>query len=203
LEEDVYNNGFHLSKTISWQSLGGTFTMYPSDLYPYATISKAMFYLCVGNCIKSPTGTANGSIFVLNNGKKVRYGVFDIEGDTAAMLTRNGISVPERKLPAQVIGTLFKTINVIQEDIDQSIQVKIPSDETFKQEFIYGGRTASTIKFTYREFVNNLARPSFSQDVQYDLEESNIVGFKGLKIEVVNASNLEIKYKVLSHLSRQ
>lgn len=70
---------------------------------------------------------------------------------------------------------------------------------SFKQEFIYNGKVGNSIKFIYREFSNDLARPSFTQDIQYDLNESTLVGFKGLKIEILSATNTLIKYKVLSH----
>lgn len=74
-------------------------------------------------------------------------------------------------------------------------------DETqpsFKQELIYNGRSGSTLKFMYREFSKDFARPSYSQDVNYDLAESNTIGFKGARIEVIEASNTVIKYKINS-----
>jgi hypothetical protein len=43
-----------------------------------------------------------------------------------------------------------------------------------------------------------MARPSFTQDLQYDLSEGNIVGFKGLRIEIIKAQNTKIEYKILS-----
>lgn len=71
------------------------------------------------------------------------------------------------------------------------------SKDYFKQEFIFSGKTGNQIKFTYREYVNGLARPSFSQDLQYDLAESKIIGFKGLRLEVINANNVAIDYKII------
>mgnify|MGYP001043013533 CR=1 FL=1 len=50
----------------------------------------------------------------------------------------------------------------------------------------------------YREYINDMARPAFNQELQYDLNESNIIGFKGLRIEVILATNTKIEYKVLS-----
>ena len=69
----------------------------------------------------------------------------------------------------------------------------------YKQEFIYNGRIGNNLKFIYREYVNDYARPAFSQDLQYDLSESNIIGFKGLRIEILEVTNTKIKYKVLSY----
>ena len=70
-------------------------------------------------------------------------------------------------------------------------------DSCFKQEFIYNGRVNNDLKFVYREYVDNLARSSFNQELQYDINESNIVGFKGLRIEVLKTTNTSITYRIL------
>jgi len=67
----------------------------------------------------------------------------------------------------------------------------------FKQELIYNGKYGSNIKFLYRELSNDMMRPSFNQDIQYDLNESNVIGFKGSRIKVIDATNRQIKYVVL------
>ena len=84
------------------------------------------------------------------------------------------------------------------------IQTKVPVEEKeyYKQEFIYNGRVGDGLKFIYREYVNDYARPAFTQDVQYDLKDSNIIGFRGLRIEVLNATNTNIEYKVLSYFDK-
>lgn len=70
-------------------------------------------------------------------------------------------------------------------------------DKCYRQELIYNGKSGHTLKFTYREYIDNLARPSFFQDLEYDIEESNIIGFKGLRMEVLNTSNITINYIIL------
>jgi len=69
----------------------------------------------------------------------------------------------------------------------------------FTQEFIYSGKIGTTIKFLYREYTNDLARPAFTQELQYDLNESKIIGCKGLRIEVIKATNLDLEYKVINY----
>jgi len=69
-------------------------------------------------------------------------------------------------------------------------------EKSFKQELIYNGRAGKNVKFLYREFSGNLMRPSFSQEIQYDLNEGNVVGFKGARIEIIEASNTNLKYKL-------
>lgn len=82
----------------------------------------------------------------------------------------------------------YETIQVIPDDCDNC----------FKQEFIYNGKVNNYLKFVYREYIDNLARSSFTQELQYDIDDSNTIGFKGLRIEVLNTNNTSITYKVLS-----
>jgi hypothetical protein len=80
---------------------------------------------------------------------------------------------------------------------EKNIEV-ITSNDNFVRQLIYNGKAGDVINFTYKEFINDLARSAFSQNIQYDLKESNIIGYKGAKIEIINATNLKIEYKVLS-----
>lgn len=68
----------------------------------------------------------------------------------------------------------------------------------FRQELIYNGRSGDTVKFLYREFSGDYARPPFSQDVQYDLKDGMMIGFKGVRIEIVEATNTRLVYRVLA-----
>jgi len=67
----------------------------------------------------------------------------------------------------------------------------------FQQELIYNGKSGNNIKFLYRELSDNTMRATFNQDIQYDLNESNVIGFKGSRIKVIEATNRQIKYVVL------
>lgn len=69
---------------------------------------------------------------------------------------------------------------------------------SFRQELIYNGKSSSTIKMSYREFKDDFARPAFTQELSYDLAESKTVGFRGMNIEVVEATNSHIKYTIKS-----
>ncbi|MFY7987289.1 MAG: hypothetical protein ACOVNP_00290 [Flavobacterium sp.] len=84
----------------------------------------------------------------------------------------------------------------------EKTEIPITGREYFKQEFIYNGKVGNGIKFIYREFVDNTARPAFTQDLQYDLSESDVIGFKGLRIKVINATNTKIEYEVQSNFTK-
>jgi len=64
-----------------------------------------------------------------------------------------------------------------------------------KKEILYNGKSKDAIKMTYREFTNDMARPAFYQDLSYELSSPMIIGFRGLEIEVIEATNTMIKYK--------
>jgi hypothetical protein len=95
----------------------------------------------------------------------------------------------------------FWNMNNDSVDIEKiTIKPFISEKGVFKQEFYYNGKVGSQLKFSYREFTDGgLARDSFSQEVVYDLNDSSIIGFKGAKFEVVDATNTTIKYKVVSY----
>ena len=64
------------------------------------------------------------------------------------------------------------------------IKSEVPSrgDNSFRSQIIYSGISGNTIKAVYREFANDYARPAFTQELQYNLDESNIISYKSIKI---------------------
>lgn len=76
---------------------------------------------------------------------------------------------------------------------------KFPQYEpgALKQELVYNGRTKDSIKILYREFSDDLVRPAFTQELSYDLAD-RAIGFRGLGIEIFEATNSKIKYRVTS-----
>lgn len=78
------------------------------------------------------------------------------------------------------------------------VQIYDVDSPGFRQELIYNGRSGDNLKFLYREFSGDLMRPPFSQDVQYDLNESSTIGFRGARVEIIEASNTQLRYKVVS-----
>ncbi len=74
--------------------------------------------------------------------------------------------------------------------------------DSFQQTLIYSGRIGDKINLSYREFSGNQARPAFNNDVEYDIGLSSIVGYKSAKIEIIEATNESIRYKVVSNFNR-
>ena len=68
----------------------------------------------------------------------------------------------------------------------------------YKYELIYQGVVDNKISIAYREYTDNLARPAFTQQAQYELNNDGtaIIGFKGARVQVHRADNLQIEYTV-------
>jgi hypothetical protein len=47
-----------------------------------------------------------------------------------------------------------------------------------------------------------MARPAFNNDVEYDLNESKQIGYKGALLDVIDANNQNITYKVLKNFNK-
>lgn len=71
------------------------------------------------------------------------------------------------------------------------------SQDFVKKELIYSGKSANTIEVSYREFRGGFAAPAFFQSVKYDLAESRVIRFQRFRIEVLQADNQAITYKIL------
>lgn len=75
----------------------------------------------------------------------------------------------------------------------------IYTEDSFKYVALYQGKKGNLIKISFREFKNNIARPAFTQDIEYELDNDGktLIGFKGLRIEVEKATNFDITYKII------
>ncbi len=92
----------------------------------------------------------------------------------------------------------------VSEEANGVTRVKRPflADDSFQQTLIYSGKIGTKVKIGYREFSNNMARPAFNNDVEYDLSESKIIGYKGARIEILEATNEFIRYRVIQNFNR-
>ncbi|EAW4855825.1 hypothetical protein, partial [Staphylococcus aureus] len=54
------------------------------------------------------------------------------------------------------------------------------------------------MKFTYREFANDMARAAFTTDFSVDSKGSDVIAYKGAKFKVNKADNSSISYTIIS-----
>ena len=142
-----------------------------------------------------------GDIFI-NDSYTEKYDLYSNPSDFTfgIALPKNGESAIVYTSTISGTGLSFKQR---KDNIEFSkILVPVKKADYYKQEFIYNGRVGDALKFIYREYIEDYARPAFTQDLQYDLSDSEIIGFRGLRLEILNATNTEIQYKVLSHFSK-
>lgn len=92
-------------------------------------------------------------------------------------------------------ATLISPVKyTIEKDVDLQL-----STTKFQREILYQGAANGVINVSYRELINNMARPAFDQDVKYEINHggTTIIAFKGVRIEVISADNTSIKYRVV------
>jgi hypothetical protein len=78
-------------------------------------------------------------------------------------------------------------------------ELVVPRQNAFRNELLFQGASNKTLRLSYREFVNDMARAAYFQDVSYDLTSMPMtVNFRSVRIEVIEAGNEGIKYRVLS-----
>lgn len=93
------------------------------------------------------------------------------------------------------------TRNIIHKNYFERRKKLFAHAGSFEQTLIYGGKLGDKINIGYRQFSGNMARPAFSNNVEYDLSESMLIGYKGAKIEVIEATDQHIKYKVIENFN--
>lgn len=74
--------------------------------------------------------------------------------------------------------------------------------DSFQQTLIYSGKVGNKINISYREFAGGMARAAFANSAEYDLSESKTIGYQGAQIEVIEATNQFIRYRVISNFSK-
>lgn len=107
------------------------------------------------------------------------------------------ISVKSEK-PSQVCVVTVMTQRSCYDAVFDIKSVTSTHEANFQQTLIYSGRVGNKINVSYREFSGNTARPAFNNDVEYDLATSRRIGYKGAELEVIEADNTSITYKVIS-----
>ncbi|WP_377807987.1 hypothetical protein ABNQ38_21640 [Azospirillum sp. A29] len=141
----------------------------------------------------------------------LRPGYFAFNGDLYAKMGRDGkkwycgnmvyVASNGEKDPigerCQNDDLLEKEWNMPKGTYDAKIISRIYNDN-YQVTLIYTGRIGDKINVTYREFRNDWARPVLTQDLTFDLSKGRVIGMRGARIEVINATNTSIQYKIIS-----
>lgn len=96
----------------------------------------------------------------------------------------------------------FRALNLPYAEVEDIVQ----RPANLQRVLEYSGKSANTISVFYKEFNETtdgaFIRPAFTQEFKFDLNDSNVIGIKGARIEVIKANNTGITYKVISHFPR-
>lgn len=147
--------------------------------------------------------TLHNQASVLINGKEMKRSLLAIALLSAALA---GCTAPQvkqspghQKLSVAGVGDAVYVYEYVPSQVYTTAgPAGVGGEQSWKQEILYSGMSSGELNFTYREFVNDFARPSFSQEAKYEYEEGGEVAFKGALIEVQGADNTAISYTVKS-----
>ena len=98
----------------------------------------------------------------------------------------------------EILGKFGTEVITIPPDLIRYDEVAAVKNAGFRRHLIYTGKSGSILHLVYREFINDLARPAFSQDLNFDLSEGRVIGFKGAQFEIAAATNTTITYKMIT-----
>lgn len=73
------------------------------------------------------------------------------------------------------------------------------SADSFKQVVLYQGATSDTLRLSYREFKNNIARDAFTQELTIPLDKTfpQDIAVKAVKLRIHKINGLGMTYEVL------
>lgn len=194
-----YNGTQSIVKEVDYPEVGTIVTVFVGDhMIQKGTISEESV-LVVRNNI-------DGASYDILAGKYPQIG-FDDQQDfySSVGVVQGMLSDPFKALSLKrsddaklCVITIFGASACYDGEYERATQLS-EKGNSFQQTLIYSGRVGDKINISYREFSNNNARPAFNNDVEYDLSSSNTIGYKGSVIEVLNANNSSITYKLVKN----
>lgn len=87
--------------------------------------------------------------------------------------------------------------NLVKEKLFVVTDEIMLKETTFSKEIIYTGISGDELHFQYREYQGSTIRWPFTMNLVFDLKKSNIIQIKHYKIQILEANNIQIIYKVL------
>ncbi len=83
------------------------------------------------------------------------------------------------------------------------VKTQAPDSErlNYRHELVYNGRAGDTIKLLYREFSGERMSADLIEGVQYNLKNGPTFSYKGARIEVIDATEARIKFRVIAGFS--
>ena len=112
--------------------------------------------------------------------------LIDKDGDGQFDEMNNWLGYFARKLPNPAPYT--RGLSIVAPD----------SVDAFSQRLVYLGMSGPTLRLGYREFLNDMARPAFTEELTFTLSGTypETVAYKDLVIEVLGVDNAGLRYVI-------
>lgn len=192
-----YNGAIRHIKDVNYPEIGVTETAFVGDhlISSGSIIEEEVLYV---------HETIDGALYHIPAGKYLGLGYDDLNYFySASGVTYSAWADPLEALALEKEGksrlcvvSIYSAKTCYSGDYERKTEVSARGD-SFQQTLLYSGRVGDKINISYREFSNNFARPAFNNEVEYDLSSSKTIGYKGAVIEVMEADNNSITYRVL------
>jgi hypothetical protein len=72
-----------------------------------------------------------------------------------------------------------------------------PIEGSFEFKLLYSGKDGETVRMTYREFLDDMQRADYSQDLSYNVAEQDTVSFRSNRMRVHEATGFSIRFEML------
>jgi hypothetical protein len=77
-------------------------------------------------------------------------------------------------------------------------KISISREDSFKRVVLFQGATSDSLKFSYREFKNDMARPAFTEELSIPREPfPAMIMVKNLQMEVLGVSGMGLRYRIV------
>lgn len=101
-------------------------------------------------------------------------------------------------------GTIFLAFLGNRIDLEQDFEYLEFEEEAssgpnnYLEELVFNGLEGDKVVFVYKEYDGHATKPIYFQEFSSSLADDSIIEFKNLKLEVVEATDTEITYRLVS-----
>lgn len=163
--------GYEISEGFTGKNIFATVTVVPGEKF-LAIQSKAALKACHAASFEAFAQKQYDACLIDDDGNGTfdRYGANEVQGGKK----------------------LSKPLAYIKTDVAQ------PTADSIKQTVTYLGATKDTLRLSYREFINDMARPAFTEEYSFPIGATfpQKVAFKGVKLNVTAIDGEGIHYEV-------
>jgi hypothetical protein len=146
--------------------------------------------------------------YYLKQGEDLDAGFYLPSRKEGGQILRNPLADPAKIVqaykmqPTLCVVTIFDAAACNDSAKFEFTRQPAESVDSFQQALVYLGRSGERIRIGYREFSNDPARPTFAEETEDKPDELQTVTYKTARIEVIEATDAYLKYRVLKKFDR-